>query len=202
MKRDFLKDLGIEDKATIDKILDENSKDIGRAKSEIDELEAKNADLTAQLASKTKEYDDLKESTKDYGSLNETINQLNLDKAQLTADNAQLKVDLDTKVQEIQKTHAIENGVRDAKAKNVKAVVAQLDMDKISFKDGQLSGLAEQLDALTKGEDTSFLFGETHSGSPAGTQPNNPPSNGGNGGTPPTGKTLGEAIAAKFNSNK
>ena len=189
MKRDFLKELGIEDKATIDKILDENSKDIGRAKSEIDDLEAQNADLKVQLANKTREYDELKESTKDYNDTKGTIKQLELDKAQLTADNAQLKVDLDTKVQEIQKTHAIENGVRDAKAKNVKAVIAQLDMDQISFKDGQLNGLSEQLDALTKGEDTSFLFGEVHSNSPAGTQPYNPPSNGGNGGNAPTGKT-------------
>ena len=202
MKRDFLKELGIEDKATIDKILDENSKDIGRAKSETDDLESQIGSLKAQLASKTREYDDLKESTKDYSTVKETIKQLELDKAQLATDNAQLKVDLDTKVQEIQKTHAIENGVRDAKAKNVKAVVAQLDMEKITFKDGQLSGLSEQLDALTKGEDTSFLFGGAQPASPAGTQPHNPPSNGGNSGNPPTGKTLAEAIAAQFNSNK
>lgn len=193
MKRDFLKELGIEDKAIIDKILDENSKDIGRAKSEIDELETQNADLKSQLATKTKEYDDLKESTKDYDTLNETINQLNLDKAKLTTDNAQLKVDLDTKLQEMQKNHDRENKVRDAKAKNVKAVMALLDPEKDTD---------EQLAALKAGEDTAFLFGETTVGSPSGTQPYNPPSNGGNGGNPPTGKTLGEAIAAKFNSNK
>ena len=192
MKRDFLKELGIEDKAIIDKILDENSKDIGRAKSEIDELETQNADLKSQLATKTKEYDDLKESTKDYGTLNETINQLNLDKAKLTTDNAQLKVDLDTKLQEMQKNHDRENKVRDAKAKNVKAVMALLDPEKDTD---------EQLTALKAGEDTAFLFGDVQPSAPSGTQLNNPPSNGGTGGNPPTGKTLGEAMAAKFNSN-
>lgn len=193
MKRDFLKELGIEDKAIIDKILDENSKDIGRAKSDTDELETQINDLKTQLATKTKEFDNLKESTKDYEATKSAIKQLELDKAQLATDNAQLKVDLDTKVQEIQKNHAIENGVRDAKAKNIKAVVAQLDMEKITFKDGQLSGLSEQLDALTKGEDTSFLFGESFKGSPAGTQPNIPPAGGG--AVPPTSKTLAESIA-------
>lgn len=193
MKRDFLKELGIEDKTTIDKILDENSKDIGRAKSEVDDLETKNADLTAQLASKTQEYDALKESTKDYETIKGTIKQLELDKAQLTTDNAQLQVDLDTKLQEMQKTHDRENKVRDAKAKNVKAVMALLDPDKDTD---------EQLNALKAAEDTAFLFGETYPNSPSGTQLNNPPFNGGTGGNPPVGKTLGEAIAAKFNSNK
>ena len=40
MKRDFLKNLGIEDKEIIDKILDENSADIGRAKSGNDDLKS------------------------------------------------------------------------------------------------------------------------------------------------------------------
>ena len=190
MKREFLKECGIEDKAIIDKILDENSKDIGRAKSEVDELETKVSDLTAKLTAKTQEYDALKESTKDYEATKGTVKQLELDKAQLTADNAQLKVDLDTKISEIQKEHERENKVRDAHAKNVKAVMALLDPSKDTD---------EQLTALKAGEDTAFLFGETHSGSPAGTQPNNPPS-GGNGGNPP--KTFVDAIAAKLNSNK
>lgn len=200
MKREFLKDLGIEDKEIISKILDENSADIGRAKGETDDLKSQITQLQTQLATKTTEFENLKESTKDYGDLNSKIKQLELDNSQLTTDKKQLEIDLDAKVSQILKSHAIENSVRDAKAKNTKAVMALLDMEKITYKDSQLSGITEQLDALKSGEDTSFLFGETHSGSPAGTQPNNPPSNGGNSGTPPTGKTLGEAIAAKFNS--
>jgi seryl-tRNA synthetase len=195
MKRDFLKNLGIEDKDIIDKILDENSADIGRAKGELDTYKNKVTDLEGQIATKDGEIRTLQDKVGNVEALTNEINQLKTDKTNLTNE-------LNTKVSEIQKTHAIENGVRDAKAKNIKAVIAQLDMDKITFKDGQLNGLTEQLDILTKGEDTSFLFGDVHNSSPSGTQPNNPPSNGGNGGTPPTGKTLGEAIAAKFNANK
>lgn len=198
MKRDFLKDLGIEDKEIINKILDENSADIGRAKGETDDLKSQISQLQAQLNQKTTEFDDLKERTKDFDSFTEKINQLELDKAQLTADKAQLKVDLDTKVIQIQKDHVIENGVRDAKAKNIKAVMALLDMDKITYKDGQLTGLSDQLDTLKSGEDTSFLFGEVIT-APVGTNFNNPPTGGG--ATPPTSKTFAEAVAKALNKN-
>ena len=197
MKRDFLKDLGIEDKAIIDKILDENSKDIGRAKGDTDELENQVATLKNDLEKKTSELDTLKESTKDYADLSARITQLDADKAQLIADKKQLEVDLDAKVSQILKNHAIENEVRDAKARNVKAVTAQLDMEKITYKDGQLTGLTEQLDALKSGEDTSFLFGETSAGLPSGTKPVDPPRN--NGGNPPTSTSFADAVAKAFN---
>lgn len=190
MKRDFLKNLGIEDKETIDKILDENSADIGRAKSGNDDLKSQITQLQTQLNDKTNEYNTLKESTKDYDSLKEQI-------TQLTTDKTNLQTELNTKVSEIQKTHAIENGVRDAKARNLKAVLAQLDMSKITFENGELSGLTEQLEALKSGEDTSFLFTDVKN-APSGTHINNPNSSGGN---PPTSKTFAEAIAKSLGKN-
>lgn len=186
MKRDFLKSLGIEDKEIIDKILDENSADIGRAKGDLDDIKSNYDKLQIQ-------FDKLKESTKDYDDLSSKVKQLELDNSQLTTDKKQLEIDLDMKVSQILKNHAIENSVRDSKAKNTKAVMALLDVEKITYKDGELSGISEQLEALKSGEDTSFLFGDVQ-GAPSGTHFNNPPS-GGNGGTPPTSKTFAEAIA-------
>lgn len=191
MKRDFLKNLGIEDKETIDKILDENSADIGRAKSGNDDLKSEITQLQTQLNNKTNEFNTLKESTKDYDSLKDTI-------TQLTADKTNLQNELNTKVSEIQKTHAIENGIRDAKGKNVKAIMALLDMDKITYTNGETTGLTEQLEALSKADDSSMLFGESHSAPPAGTQLNNPPSGGGN---LPTAKTFAEAVARALTKN-
>lgn len=185
MKRDFLKSLGIEDKDIIDQILDENSADIGRAKSNTDELKSQITQLQTQLNDKTNEFNALKESTKDYENLQNQI-------AQLTTDKTTLQNELNNQVTQLKQEHERENKVRDAKAKNVKAVMALLDPNKDTD---------EQLAALKAGEDTAFLFGETHSGSPSGTQPNNPPS-GGHGGTPPTGKSFVEAIAAQLTSNK
>lgn len=187
MKRDFLKNLGIEDKDIIDKIMDENSADIGKAKGELQTYKDKVTELEGKLTTKDAEISTLKTQVGDTTTLNNKIAQLETDKTNLTNE-------LNTKVANIQKTYAIESAVRDAKAKNLKAVVAQLDMEKITYENGELAGLTEQLDALKSGEDTSFLFGEAQPAPPAGTHINNPP-NGGNGGTPPTSKTFADAVA-------
>jgi seryl-tRNA synthetase len=189
MRRDFLKNLGIEDKEIIDKILDENSADIGRAKGDTDELKSQITQLQTQLNDKSTELNTLKESTKDYDSLKNTITQLESDKTDLTNQ-------LNTKVLQIQKAHAVESGVRDAKAKNVKAVMALLDMDKITFENGELSGISEQLETLKTGDDTSFLFEGEQKTPPSGTHINNPPNKGG---TPPTSKSFAEAVAKAIN---
>lgn len=186
MKRDFLKNLGIEDKDIIDKILDENSSDIGRAKGELETYKNKVTELEGQVSAKDSEIATLKTQTGNVDALNQKITQLETDKTNLTNE-------LNTKVSQIQKTHAIENGVRDAKAKNVKAVMALLDMEKITFNEDKLEGLSDQLTALQSGESTSFLFGEVvHA--PSGTNPSNP--NTSTGGSAPTGKSFAEAVAS------
>ena len=191
MRRDFLKQLGIEDKEIVDKILDENSADIGRAKGELDTYKSKVTDLENQIRSKDTEIGELKKSVGETTALNDKIKQLEADKTNLTSE-------LTTKVAQIQKSHAIEGSIRDAKGKNVKAIMALLDMDKITHENGELVGLTEQLDALRGGEDSSFLFGEAQAPSPTGTHPNNPPSNGGNA---PAAKTFAAAVAKALNKN-
>ncbi len=185
MKREFLKSLGIEDKEIIDKIMDENSADIGRAKGELQTYKDKVTELEKDIQTKDGEIATLKQFSENVDELKATITQLETDKTNLTTE-------LNTKVNSLQKTHAIENGVRDAKAKNVKAVMALLDMNKINYTDGKLEGLTEQLDTLTKDEGSSFLFGEA-SGF-AGTVPSNPANNN-PGGTPPASLNLAQAIA-------
>lgn len=187
MKREFLKSLGIEDKDIIDKILDENSADIGRAKGELETYKTKVTDLENDIKAKEKEITTLQGQVGDTDALNQKISQLEADKTNLTQE-------LTTKVSQIQKTHAIESSVREAKAKNVKAVMALLDLDKITYENDELKGISEQLEALVSGEDTSFLFGDSKGTPPAGTHLNNPPS-GGNGGNPPTAKTFAEAVS-------
>lgn len=181
MKRDFLKNLGIEDKDIIDKIMDENSADIGRAKGELQTYKDKVTELEGQITAKDGEIATLQKKVGDTDALNQQI-------AQLTTDKTNLTNELNTKVAQMQKAHDTENKVRDRKAKNVKAVMALLDQDK---------DIDEQLDALTKGEDTAFLFGDAQS-APSGTHVSTPPNNGG---TPPTSKTFAGAIASALNKN-
>lgn len=186
MKTDYLKNLGITDQSVIDQIMAENGRDVAKAKGELDTYKTRVTDLENDIKTKDTTIATLQTKADMVDGLNQKVTQLETDKTNLTNE-------LNTKVAEIQATHDRENKVRDAKAKNVKAVMALLDPDKDTD---------EQLTALKAGEDTAFLFGDVQPTAPSGTHLNNPPSNGGTGGTPPTGKTLGEAIAAKFNSNK
>jgi chromosome segregation ATPase len=190
MKRDFLKSLGIEDKDIIDKILDENSADIGRAKGELDTYKTKVNDLEKDIKSKNDEIETLNKKIGDTDALNQKISQLETDKTNLTNE-------LNTKVSEIQKTHAIESRIRDRKGKNIKAIKALLDEDKITFEDNTLGGIDEQLDALASAEDSAMLFGDNNP-APSGTHRGTPPSNGG---TPPTATTFAEAITKALGKN-
>lgn len=189
MKRDFLKNLGIEDKEIIDKIMDENSADIGKAKGELQTYKDKVASLENDIKTKDNEIQTLQNSKGDVDALREQIAQLETDKTNLTNE-------LNTKVAQLQKDYAIEGAIRDAKAKNVKAVKALLDADKVTYENDQWVGISDQLEALKGDENTSFLFGDN---SPAGTKLVTPPANGGN---PPTATTLAEAVAKAFNTNK
>lgn len=185
MKTEFLKGLGIVEQSVIDAIMAENGKDVNAVRANHTQLETQIEDLKNQLNDRDTQLKDLKKSVKDNESLTQQI-------TALEEANKNASTEYENKIATIQKTHAIESGVRDAKAKNVKAVMALLDMDKIAFAEGKAVGLTEQLDALAKAEDTSFLFGATESAVISGTQPNNPPSNNV---TPPTSKTLADAVA-------
>lgn len=55
---------------------------------------------------------------------------------------------------------ALEKGVGAANARNVKAVMALLDRDKLKLAGGELIGLEKQLEELKKNEDTAFLFAQ------------------------------------------
>lgn len=52
----------------------------------------------------------------------------------------------------------VDMALKDAKARNLKAVRALLDMDKVSLENDEIVGLQEQLDGITK--DNPYLFGE------------------------------------------
>lgn len=194
MKTDFLKNLGITEQSVIDAIMAENGKDINGVKANHESLETQITELKTQLQDRDTQLADLKKSVKDNEKLTQKI-------TELEEVNATSKTEYENKIASMQKMYAIENGVRDAKAKNVKAVMALLDMEKITFNDGKIDGLSKQIEELTKGEDTSFLFGEQKPPVPSGTEPNNPPS-GGNKNNPPSGKSFSDAVAAALSGNK
>jgi len=162
MQRKFLEDLGITDKETIDKIIDENSSDIGKAKGELETVQQnlKNANteietLKGQVSERDGQLETLKKSTGDVEELKKQIETLQADnKAKDEAHAAEMK--------KIKVDNAIETALTAAKAKNNIAVKALLkDLDKLELnEDGSIKGdaLKNQLDALVKDEGTKFLF--------------------------------------------
>lgn len=187
MKTDFLKNLGITEQSVIDQIMAENGRDVNNARNDVSNLQSRIADLEKDIKTKDATISTLQTKADSVDGLNQRISQLETDKNNLTND-------LNTKVTEIKKDHAIEGKIRDVKGKNIKAIKALLDMDKITYENEELGGIDEQLTALASAEDSSMLFGDVQGTPPAGTHFNNPPS-GGNGGNPPTSKTFAEAVA-------
>ncbi len=51
---------------------------------------------------------------------------------------------------------AVENALSGANSKNIKALKALIDFDKVDFSEGELTGLSEQIDALKK--ECGYLF--------------------------------------------
>ena len=190
MKTDFLKNLGITEQSVIDQIMAENGRDVNAAKADLNGYKQQVTDLQGQITTMTNEIATLNTKAGE-------VETLRTENAQLKTDKTNLTTELNTKVSEIKKDYAIESGIRDYKARNVKAVKALLDDSKITYENETLSGLVEQLDALKAGEDTSFLFGEVQT-PPAGTHVHTPPANGGN---PQTSKTYAEAIAKALSKN-
>lgn len=162
MQRKFLEDLGITDKDTIDKIMDENSSDIGKAKGELETVQQnlKNANteietLKGQVSERDGQLETLKKSTGDVEELKKQIETLQADnKAKDEAHAAEMK--------KVKVDNAIEAALTAAKAKNNIAVKALLkDLDKLELnEDGSIKGdaLKNQLNALVKDEGTKFLF--------------------------------------------
>ena len=190
MKTEFLKNLGITEQSVIDQIMAENGRDVNAAKTDLQTYKQQVTELQGQITAKDAEIATLNTKVGE-------VDTLRTENAQLKTDKTNLTNELNTKVSEIKKTYAIESGVRDAKARNIKAVIAQLDMNQITYENDELGGLAEQLEALKAGEDTSFLFGEAQT-PPAGTHVHTPPNNGGN---PPTSNSFAEAVAKAIGKN-
>ena len=160
MKRKFLEDMSLE-KEQVDKILDENSQDIGKAKGDSEkiqkDLDAANAEvesLKGQISDRDKQLETLKNSTGDVEGMKQEI-------AKLQADNKAKDDAHAAEIKQLKIDAAIDSALTGAKAKNNTAVKALLkDLDKAELADdGTIKGLAEQIEALQKSD--AYLFDTT-----------------------------------------
>ena len=155
MTRKQLEDLGLS-KEQVDSVMKINGDDIENAKSssttEIKNLQAEVDGLKTQVSDLDTQLENLRVSAGDNESLKKQIEDLQTEnqtaKEKHESELTQLKVDF-----------AVEKALTSAKAKNITAVKALLDLNDAKLdKDGSVKGLAEQIEKLTSGDDTKFLF--------------------------------------------
>ena len=155
MTRKQLEDLGLS-KEQVDSVMKINGDDIENAKSssatEIKNLQAEVDGLKTQVSDRDTQLENLRVSAGDNESLKKQIEDLQTEnqtaKEKHESELTQLKVDF-----------AVEKALTGAKAKNITAVKALLDLNDAKLdKDGSVKGLAEQIEKLTSGDDTKFLF--------------------------------------------
>lgn len=135
-----------------------------------------------QVGERDKQLIDLQGKVKDNEALTQEIEKLK------TA-NSTTAADYEKKLQQIQYDVAINNALKDSKAKDINLIKALLDNDKLKVNGEEVIGLKEQLEAIKKDKDYLFEKEVPGTGSfKTGGSPN--PDGGGTG-----EKSLGERLA-------
>ncbi len=155
MTRKQLEDLGLT-KEQVDSIIKINGEDIENAKGssamEIKNLQTEVEGLKTQVSDRDTQLETLKTSAGDNAELTKQI-------ADLQAENTKAKETHESELNQLKIDFAVEKALTGAKAKNIKAVKALLELKDAKLdKDGNVKGLAEQIEKLTTGADTKFLF--------------------------------------------
>ena len=146
MKREFLQELGL-DKDVIDKIMAENGNDVNTAKADAAKKEDEIQTLRTQLEGANKQIESFKGM--DVAAIQKAADEYK-------AKFEQAEKEAADKIAKLEFSHALEGALSGAKARNAKAVRALLDESKLSYKDGALEGLEEQLKGVR--EQNPYLF--------------------------------------------
>lgn len=155
MTRKQLEELGLT-KEQADKVIEINGDDIENAKTDLKStvktLEKDKEELQKQITDRDSQLETLKKSAGDNESLSQQI-------AELQAANQTAKESYEAQMNQLKIDFAVEKALTGAKAKNIKAVTALLDLKDAKLdEDGSVKGLSEQIEKLSKAEDSKFLF--------------------------------------------
>ena len=121
-------------------------------KSRFDEVNEAKKNAEALVKERDKQLETLKASAGDVETFKQQISDLQ------EANRAAAKKYADD-LKQMQIDNAVDKAITAANGKNAKAIRALLDLSKAELnEDGTVKGLSEQLEALVKAEDSSFLF--------------------------------------------
>jgi len=153
MKKDELVKLGLteEDAEKVAKASEEELKGFV-PKSRFDEVNEAKKHAEESVKERDKQIEGLKASAGDADKLKQQIEQLQQDNKTKDANHA-------LEIRKLKLDNAVDSALTAAKAKNLKAVRALLDLEKAELaEDGSVKGLAEQIKKLSEAEDSKFMF--------------------------------------------
>ena len=186
MKRDFLEALGL-DKETVDKVLDENSKDIGREKQKMDQAKSDLATAQEQLAQRDKDIEELKKSAGDVDGIKQQLADL---QAKYTTETEQYQKQIAERDYADAVNRAIaEKGVKFSSKAAEKAFISDLNAKRLTIKEGVLEGFEDYLKAQQDSDPTAF---QSDKPAPMFVKPVGP-------GGPPANESKGAMYAKQFN---
>lgn len=196
MKKEDLIKLGL-DEESAQKVADASNEELKGfiPKVRFDEVNESKKQLDKDIAARDTQLEALKNSTGDVEAMKKSI-------TDLQTQNTTEKANYEAQLKKLQIDNTVEKALTGAKAKNVKAVKALLNLETAELEGDSIKGLDEQLKKLQEGEDSKFLFdvqtsnkqqfkgfkpGESGDGKPgAGTQPS----------------SLAEAVKMHFTNNE
>ena len=120
-------------------------------KSRFNEVNDSKNDLEGQVKDRDRQLKDLKKAAGDNKELKNKIEALE-------EGNKKTREDYEAKIKQIKIDNAVDVSLKDAGAKNLKAVRALLDLDGLKIDGDSIDGLKEQIESLQKDEGTSFMF--------------------------------------------
>ena len=200
-KKDFT-DLGISEELAT-KAAEASKKELESyvQKSKYDLAVTEKETLEIQIKEHGKQLEELKKAAKGSEELEKKVKELQ--------DNAAAsKAKYEKQINDIQLNHAIDIALKEAKAKNTKAVRSLLDMNDIVLDDGKVKGLDKQIKKLQEAEDSKFLFesvADPKDGKPKiGGNTDNANSSGVGNGSADNGngsKSIGQLMAEAYNAD-
>lgn len=153
MKKDDLIKLGL-DEETAEKVAAASTEELKGfiPKARFDEVNTAKNHAEEQVKERDKQIEGLKAASGDAESLKKQIETLQAANKQKDSEHA-------AEIKKLKIDAAVDAALTAAKAKNLKAARALLELDKAELSDdGTVKGLAEQIDKLKAGDDTKFMF--------------------------------------------
>lgn len=177
MERDFLKELGLDDKQ-VSSVMSQYGKDIQQYKdqvSNLDELKTENQGYKDQIAK-------YKEQNKDYEKLVGDNKDLKAKLEANKAENEKAQKELQDQIIQTNKKSAVKDALTRAGSYNNKAMMALIDMDSITLDEkGNIHGVKEAVESAQKqfpqgfkSQDEAPKKTEIHAGSEANPSPQTP----------------------------